>query len=788
MIWDAATGIPDPAVRFKRHWTIDYDFCAFSPDSSCVAAGNYNAGGLFVWSASSGNLLAVFEPQHTKVEGSGRRLVLSCVAFGFEGRFLVAGTFSGALLFFSVGEKTERFSLTGHTDIVRCCAVEAEGVLALSGGDDATLRVWNVTTQECTQTLTGHSKLVSSCAFSPDSSMAVSASADLTVRVWGIACAHGLAAELCRFTGHSLTVLCCAFAPDGKTVAAGGQDLTLRLWSLPPHVFERRGDHPRTGAADHGSRGESSGGSSARAFPHSKAVTCLAASADGSRVVSGSADGSLVLWDAATGGKLGALLPGHDRRRGPMGGGVSCCAISADGSVALSGGCSDKVARLWDLLDGGGGSAAAAASGAAGAARFDFRGHSGEVSSCALSADSAVAVTCSKDAVHVWNPATGEERHRLRFPESTDGGEGPVEVDWDFREVVISPNLDLVVAGGGFDRRRLAAWDVASGAQRWAVRHTEKSIGLFTSLCFSPDGTSILHAASMDDSRIHIRDAASGEERLVLRGGCQFAHGTEACRFSPDGLRVLSGGKEGLAVWSAETGARGATLVGHGGAMVRACEWVTSDLAVSCALDRTIRWWCLKAPKAEGLGRPLRKQIAVAVYSCVGLGRLTLAATSPARPSLAVVGSDQGAVAFFDHSGVLRSVENLGNDYAGGDAVPEESSDGDDDDSDNDDDVIKALRRRGQPAEDDAGGAGGGSQQTGAAQAPATEGAVDRIAALIASLNALPRSRRADGTEMTLAEELNLFLDQHLVLADNIRFGTGPPPVEELRNESHSAE
>ena len=62
-------------------------------------------------------------------------------------------------------------------------------------------------------------------------------------------------------------------------------------------------------------------------------------SPDGRWIVSGSADSSLRVWDAAT-GKLAYTLEGHTT-------GVRCVAFSPDGRRIASGG-EDTTVRVWD--------------------------------------------------------------------------------------------------------------------------------------------------------------------------------------------------------------------------------------------------------------------------------------------------------------------------------------------------------------------------------------------------------------------------------------------------------
>src|SRR6185295_15204775 len=76
---------------------------------------------------------------------------------------------------------------------------------------------------------------------------------------------------------------------------------------------------------------------------HGDAVRAVGWSPEGGRILSGSRDRTLVLWDAATGRKI-RTFEGHD-------GGVTSAAFSPDGKRAVSGG-QDNNVLLWDLETG----------------------------------------------------------------------------------------------------------------------------------------------------------------------------------------------------------------------------------------------------------------------------------------------------------------------------------------------------------------------------------------------------------------------------------------------------
>ena len=70
----------------------------------------------------------------------------------------------------------------------------------------------------------------------------------------------------------------------------------------------------------------------------------MAFSPDGTRIVSGSDDKTLRLWDAKSGQPIGAPLQGHEDA-------VSSVAFSPDGTRIVSGS-DDKTLRLWDARSG----------------------------------------------------------------------------------------------------------------------------------------------------------------------------------------------------------------------------------------------------------------------------------------------------------------------------------------------------------------------------------------------------------------------------------------------------
>ena len=112
-------------------------------------------------------------------------------------------------------------------------------------------------------------------------------------------------------------------------------------------------------------------------------VTSVAFSPDGTRIVSGSVDQTVRVWDADRGVQIGSPLQGHTHP-------VRSVAFSPDGTRIVSGS-SDKTVRVWDAERGV-------------QIGSPLQGHTDDVRSVAFSPDGTRLVSGSDDnTVRVWN-------------------------------------------------------------------------------------------------------------------------------------------------------------------------------------------------------------------------------------------------------------------------------------------------------------------------------------------------------------------------------------------------
>ncbi|KAG9086618.1 hypothetical protein FS749_003521 [Ceratobasidium sp. UAMH 11750] len=286
----------------------------------------------------------------------------------------------------------------------------------------------------------------------------------------------------------------------------------------------------------------------------SSGVLCVAFSPNSRRIVSGSDDGTVRIWDAETGDPVLEPLKGHTR-------GVNSVAFSPNGRWIASGS-DDETIRLWDAETG--------------EARLGpLLGHSGWVWSVAFSLDGRRIVSGSSDrTVHIWDAETG------------DPALEPLEGHTDsVYSVTFSPNSQWIVSGSSDCTLRI--WDAQTGA---AVREPlEGHSGGVRSVAFSLDSRHVASCSS--DTTVRIWDVETGKEVFhPLRGYSDWAR---CIAFSPNSKYLVSGSYDRtIRVWDTQTGDLVLdTLDGHSDLVLSVAFSANGRRVVSGSWDKTIRIW-----------------------------------------------------------------------------------------------------------------------------------------------------------------------------------------------------
>ena len=286
-LWDVVTGLPRRTVFHER--SEDGRILSLSADGQLLASASQD-GTIQLWDVATGALRHML-PGHTSR--------ISSICFSADGQMLASARSWNSpitIRLWDVATGTLLQTLktpTGNIGFGTPYIMEfsPDGQTLASGGEDYMIRLWDVNTGTLRHTLTGHNGEISSLCFSPDGHTLASGNsfnpsaevgrADYTIRLWDVA-----TGELRKtLTGHTGQILGLGWSPNGQTLASSGgsshgeaavgvgTDYTVRVWDVATGELQRT----FTG--------------------HTSEVLSVRFSADGQTLASGSADGTVLLWE-----------------------------------------------------------------------------------------------------------------------------------------------------------------------------------------------------------------------------------------------------------------------------------------------------------------------------------------------------------------------------------------------------------------------------------------------------------------------------------------------------------
>jgi len=279
---------------------------------------------------------------------------------------------------------------------------------------------------------------------------------------------------------------------------------------------------------------------------HTGDIPSVAFSPDGKRIVSGSDDNTVKVWDAVSGQEM-LTLKGHTNL-------VRSVAFSPDGKRIVSGSW-DGTVKVWDA--------------ASGRETLTLEGHRERAPSVAFSPDGKRIISGSWDkTVKVWDSVSGQETLTLKHSEAVTS-------------VTFSPDGKWIVSAS--DDNTLKIWDATSGQQTLTV----KAQTIPFCVAFSPDGRRIVSGGLSNTFRVW--DATSGQQTLTLKG---HTGSIMSVAFSPDGKRIVSGSTDDtLRVWDATSGQETLTLKGHTYGVLSVAFSPDGKRIVSGSGDKTLKLW-----------------------------------------------------------------------------------------------------------------------------------------------------------------------------------------------------
>lgn len=334
----------------------------------------------------------------------------------------------------------------------------------------------------------------------------------------------------------------------------------------------------------------------ARLAGHRDYVAGVAWSPDGTRLVSGSSDGTVRLWDVATSKELRRLIDGSDQ--------IFSLDWSRSGNL-LAIACRTAGVRILDAASG---------------EEIETLGHKG-----------------------VWQVAWSPDGKWLAIA----GDDGATLVDWETRaQKILFQNQSIGRPSWRPDGKRLT-WDCDGSVSIWDL---DKKKGVFVIPrarhgSWSPDGK-LLAIASYDESAVDVYDGA-GKRLRQLRG---HHADVETIAWTPDGKRLATGSLDGTTrVWDPSDGKE---LISIRGAErgVRSIAWSPDGQRLATAGDDHIR-----GPADVRIWEPLRRSELLTVKGAVGNVYFVNSSKlkwSPNGKDLAAIGNERNALIFDVETGM----------------------------------------------------------------------------------------------------------------------------------------
>ncbi|HZZ78525.1 MAG TPA: protein kinase, partial [Gemmataceae bacterium] len=272
--WDARKGgllLTSPKLHEEAVTSL-----AFSPDGKQLASAGQDGKILWCDPATLKNPTPLKKGHSSGVTG---------LVFSPDGKRLASTGLDKSVIIWDLANGEPAQTYLRSTNGVAGIAYSPDGKYFATAGMDESVKVWKADSgEEVAVTKGRHAKGITAIGFSPDGTQLASAGWDGTVLVWGVVDGK----ELATLRGHAREVLGFCFSPDGQRLASASGDCTVKLWEL------LSGQEMQSYAAP------------------LKAIAEVAFDpTDNQRVVSGGWNGSVKVWNLATGASAWDVPKAH---------------------------------------------------------------------------------------------------------------------------------------------------------------------------------------------------------------------------------------------------------------------------------------------------------------------------------------------------------------------------------------------------------------------------------------------------------------------------------------------
>ncbi|XP_075925797.1 telomerase protein component 1 [Petromyzon marinus] len=562
----------------------------------------------------------------------GHGAAVRAVAYSPSGKYLASAALDGEVILWSSESGTVLGTYLGHKGPVNCVQFTPDGRYLLTGGDDNKVRVWTGGLGRPVAVLGGPGRdavpvavVAALCVSgSPDGSQLAVGLHSGGVRVHGVH--SGITVEV---QAHPHAVHCVVWLLDagGTALASGSEGGSVKVWRLSGE--EALGDAAaltlnRTlqglsgavralacsdrflaAASDDamvvlwpigealGGQGEATSAPSGVLWGHEGAVTCCCFSPDGSQLLTGSKDRSLVFWE---------VQASRARLRVPSSHGdwVTGVHWDRDGETVVS--CSnDCTVKVWDA--------------STGHLQRELRGHQSSVN-CVSVTDGVILSGSSDGELRAWR-CSGQEvacipAHAQRIngawvwlqQQQQGAGKRPGEA-----------LSEALRAASASDDGTVRIWAPLMGSELASLSEHSGPVQALAVTALSNYALSASKDGSVKMWQLRILPAAASTLP------CRHQRAVTAVQASPGGRHVVSGAEDGhVLLWSRCSGpalAPSAAVQAHDGAVSCVCfPERTDETFLTAGMDRQVCCWrILPGDRVEVLCRLHSLEVEVPLVS-----------------------------------------------------------------------------------------------------------------------------------------------------------------------------
>jgi WD40 repeat protein len=455
-----------------------------------------------------------------------------------------------------------------HQQRIYSVSISKDSRWCLSGSVDGAIRLWDLKTSRCTRTFKKNLERVGCVYVNAKNWLALLSSRDRALHVWDLRTEPGPACPLmlslprtaAELSGQANIVRNAikavrsalnngrpkdAYQEVNRTRQVAGYERNADLIQLSREIglFGRR-------------RGLRGAWFVRQLEGHEDSVNCVSVLENGRLVISGSSDGTVRIWELATGKCLHILKIPPGRR----GQGIFALCTSEDGRWVLSGG-RDTAIRLWNL--------------STGSCERIFEGHKNQVFSLSISRDNRWMLSGGWDeTLRLWDLGQGKCIETFKKDMSR------------IYSVCFSDDSRWAICPGFGER--VLIWDLAD---KKIISSFKGHMGSVKSIAISHDGRYLLcgiDSGGINTKNLYLWELATGECLWKLEGHPYYV---PCVMISSDDQWFISAGDRTVRLWELATGRCLRVFEGHRDSvysadMTRDCRWL-----VSGSRDKTIRVW-----------------------------------------------------------------------------------------------------------------------------------------------------------------------------------------------------